>query len=54
MQKVKRICLFDVDGTLTKPRNVKNVLKQIENIIHNALMSEQVENDYGYWVCWRK
>lgn len=27
MENQKRVCLFDVDGTLTKPRNVFNIYK---------------------------
>lgn len=26
MKKIQRICLFDIDGTLTKPRNVLDLL----------------------------
>jgi hypothetical protein len=31
MKATKRICLFDVDGTLTKPRNVETSLDRKYN-----------------------
>jgi phosphoserine phosphatase len=31
MKQLKRICLFDVDGTLTKPRNVSFILYRKSN-----------------------
>lgn len=36
MKAIKRICLFDVDGTLTKPRNVFGIDYDIEYIKNHA------------------
>lgn len=36
MKAIKRICLFDVDGTLTKPRNVFGIYYDIEYIKNHA------------------
>lgn len=36
MKAIKRICLFDVDGTLTKPRNVFGKYYDIEYIKTDA------------------
>lgn len=43
----KRIVLFDIDGTLTKPRNVVNILA-IENRAVYEGLSCQIKNSYRY------
>lgn len=48
----RRICLFDIDGTLTKPRNV--TLSHQENRCVYERNSSSFEKDNGCGVCWRQ
>lgn len=50
-RQLKRICLFDVDGTLTKPRNVLLIIS-IENLKFYVRMFIKIEKSYGYRIRW--
>lgn len=48
----RRICLFDIDGTLTKPRNVAP--SHLEDRYFNERNSQGPQKGCRCWVCGRK